>query len=143
MKAGTRAPDSNSAPIGWGQDLSLSDFSGQNILLVFSDPGSSLAWLWLKLEQIHRNLHGLRVLTISRGDVQANRDKVIEFDLTFPVVLQRHWEISRIYGMFATPIAYLIGGNGLLASDVTVGEPAILGLVSKITEEEKTYEQTV
>jgi hypothetical protein len=68
---------------------------------------------------------------------------VKELDLTFPVVLQRHWEISRAYGMFATPIGYLIGGDGLLASDVTVGESEILGLVSKFTEKEKTYERTI
>jgi hypothetical protein len=45
--------------------------------------------------------------------------------------------------MFATPIGYLIGGDGLLASDVTVGESEILGLVSKFTEKEKTYERTI
>ena len=143
LKAGTRAPDFTLPQLD-GQELSLSDLSGQNILLVFSDPGCAPCMaLAPKLEQTHRATPGLRVLMISRGDVQANRDKVKEFDLTFPVVLQRHWEISRAYGMFATPICYLIDGDGLLASDATVGESAILGLVSKITEEEKTYEQTV
>jgi peroxiredoxin len=143
LKAGSRAPDFTLPQLD-GQELSLSDFAGQSVLLVFSDPGCAPCMaLAPKLEQIHRASPGLRVLTISRGDVQANRDKVKEFDLTFPVVLQRHWEISLAYGMFATPICYLIDGDGLLASDVTVGESAILELVSKITEEEKTYEQTV
>jgi hypothetical protein len=49
--------------------------------------------------------------------------------LTFPVVLQPHWEISRRYAMFATPIAYLIGEAGVIAHDVAVGEDAILKLL--------------
>ena len=143
LKAGTRAPDFTLPQLD-GKELSLSTFHGQNILLVFSDPGCAPCMaLAPELEGIHRSSSGFRVLMISRGDVQANRDKVKELDLTFPVVLQRHWEISRAYGMFATPIGYLIGGDGLLASDVTVGESEILGLVSKFTEKEKTYERTI
>jgi peroxiredoxin len=143
LKAGTRAPDFILPQLD-GEELSLSSFYGQNILLVFSDPACAPCMaLAPKLEQIHRSSSDLRVLMISRGDVQANRDKVEQLGLTFPVVLQRHWEISRVYGKFATPIAYLIGGDGLLVSDVAVGQTEILGLVSKIMEEEKTYEQTV
>jgi hypothetical protein len=68
---------------------------------------------------------------------------VKELNLTFPVVLQNHWEISRAYGMFATPIAYLVGGDGVLVSDVAVGEAGILGLASKLIEEEKLHEQPI
>ena len=143
LKAGTRAPDFTLPQLDGGE-LSLSALIGQKILLVFSDPGCAPCMaLAPKLEQVHRNSSGFRVLMISRGDVQANRDKVKELDLTFPVLLQRHWEISRAYGKFATPIAYLIGADGLLASDVTVGESQILGLASKIMEEETAYEQTI
>jgi hypothetical protein len=67
---------------------------------------------------------------VSRGDPQANRDKVAEHGLTFPIVLQRHWEISREYGMFATPIGYLIDEQGIIATDVAVGTEAVLALAS-------------
>ena len=46
-------------------------------------------------------------------------------------MLQRHWEISRAYGMFATPIGYLIDRTGTLASGVAVGEDAILRLLDE------------
>ena len=45
------------------------------------------------------------------------------------MVLQPHWEISRRYAMFATPIAYLIDEVGVIAGDVAVGEDAILNLL--------------
>jgi hypothetical protein len=67
---------------------------------------------------------------VSRQGAEANRQKVEELGLTFPVVLQRLWEISRLYGMFATPIGYLIDEQGILAADVAVGPEAIMALLS-------------
>jgi hypothetical protein len=65
---------------------------------------------------------------VSRGDPETNRVKSTEHGLTFPIVLQRQWEISREYGMFATPIAYLIDEQGMIAADAAVGGNAILAL---------------
>jgi len=45
------------------------------------------------------------------------------------VLLQKHWEISRRYAMFATPIGYLIDEHGIIARDVAVGAEAVLDLV--------------
>ena len=68
---------------------------------------------------------------IGRGDPEANRDKVKKLGLTFPVVLQQSWEISRAYGMFATPIGYLVGEDGVLVEDVAVGGNQILALAAQ------------
>jgi hypothetical protein len=43
-------------------------------------------------------------------------------------VVQKQWEVSLKYGMFATPIAYLIDERGVLLSDVAVGVEPILAL---------------
>lgn len=51
--------------------------------------------------------------------------------LTFPVVLQQQWEISRRYAMFATPIGYLIDKAGVITHDTAVGEDAILNFLPK------------
>jgi hypothetical protein len=67
---------------------------------------------------------------VSRGDAGANRRKVAESGLTFPVGLQRQWEISKLYGMFATPIAYLIDEQGTIATGAAVGVKPILGLLT-------------
>jgi len=65
---------------------------------------------------------------ISRGDVEENRRKVRQHGLTFPVALQKQWEVSRRYAMFATPIAYLIDEQGRIARGVAVGVEPILEL---------------
>jgi hypothetical protein len=69
---------------------------------------------------------------ISRGTVADNARKISEHRLTFPIVLQKRWEISREYGMFATPIAYLIiNADGIIAAPVAAGMEAISSLAKR------------
>jgi thiol-disulfide isomerase/thioredoxin len=101
------------------------------VLLVFSDPNCGPCdQLAPQLEQLARRTPGVQVLLVTRGEEEANRAKAAQHGLTFPVVLQRQWEISREYGMFATPVAYLIDEAGVLARDVAVGLEPILALFS-------------
>jgi peroxiredoxin len=67
----------------------------------------------------------IEVVMISKGEPKENRAKVKEHGLTFPIVLQQQWEVSRRYAMFATPIAYLIDEQGVIVHDVAVGSDAI------------------
>jgi peroxiredoxin len=130
LKAGTTAPPFRLPRLDGGE-LALEEFRGRRLLLVFSDPDCGpCAELAPALEQFHRGGSGVQVLMISRRDPEANRQKVAELGLTFPVVLQRHWEISMLYGMFATPIAYLIDERGVLATDVAVGAQPIQDLMA-------------
>jgi peroxiredoxin len=130
LKAGTPAPPFRLPRLDGGE-LSLEEFRGRRLLLVFSDPDCGpCAELAPALEQFHRGSAGVQVLMISRRDPEANRGKVAELGLTFPVVLQRHWEISLLYGMFATPIAYLIDEQGVLTTDVVVGVQPIRDLLA-------------
>ena len=71
---------------------------------------------------------------ISRGEPKENRAKVKEQGLTFPVVLQQRWEISRLYAMFATPMAYLIDETGIITRDVAVGVDKIIDLMHNAKE---------
>ena len=115
-----------------GSEISLSSFRGRPVLLVFSDPNCKPCnELLPKLEEIHRKSKDLQLLMIGRGDPEANRNKVKKLGLTFPVVLQQSWEISRAYGMFATPIGYLVGEDGVLVEDVAVGGNQILALAAQ------------
>jgi peroxiredoxin len=109
--------------------LSLDEYRGQRVLLVSSDPQCSPCnQLAPQLEQLHRRTIDLQILMISRGDSETNRVKAAEHGLTFPIVLQQHWEISLDYAMFATPIAYLVDEHGIITEDVAVGVDAILAL---------------
>jgi len=128
LKAGTPAPDFQLPRID-GDELSLADFRGGRVLLVFSDPDcgpcDELAPL---LQDLHEQQPDLQVLVISRRDAEANRAKAAALGLTFPIALQRQWEISLKYAMFATPVAYLIDEQGILLSDVAVGVEPIQAL---------------
>jgi peroxiredoxin len=128
LKAGTAAPDFRLPRIDGGE-LSLGEFRGRRVLLVFSDPHCGpCAELAPQLQEIHLERRELNVLVISRGDVEENRDKASELGLTFPIVLQKKWEVSLKYAMFATPIGYLIDEEGILLSNVAVGVEPILAL---------------
>ena len=65
---------------------------------------------------------------VSRRDARATRAKAAKLGLSFPIVMQKQWEISLKYGMFATPIGYLIDEQGVVAKDVAVGVEPILAL---------------
>ena len=130
LRAGTPAPAFR-LPTLDGGELSLEAYRGRRVLLVFSDPDCGPCnQLAPELERLHRRWPDIQVIMISRGDPEANRVKVSQHRLTFPVALQRQWEISREYGMFATPMGYLIDEEGRIAADVAVGMDAILALVS-------------
>jgi peroxiredoxin len=129
LKAGTSAPSFRLPQLD-GSELSLEGLRGKRLLLVFSDthcgPCNALA---PQLEKFHREQNEISIMMISRGEPKENRAKVKEHGLTFPIVLQQRWEISRLYAMFGTPIAYLIDETGVTATDVAVGLEPILALM--------------
>jgi peroxiredoxin len=131
LKAGAAAPDFRLPRIDGGE-LSLAEFRGGRVLLVFSDPECGPCdELAPRLQEIHLQRPDMQVLVVSRRDALANRAKASELGLTFPIVLQRQWEISLKYAKFATPIGYLIDERGIIASDVAVGVGPILALAGE------------
>ena len=74
---------------------------------------------------------------VGRGDVEENRRKAQEHGLEFPVVLQKKWELSRRYGIFATPVGFLVSEDGVIKKDVAIGSEAILELARAAAPHEK------
>jgi peroxiredoxin len=139
LKAGTQAP-SFSLPDLNGQEVSLEDYRGKQVLLVFSDPHcgpcNQLAPELARLHRQHQD-NGLSLIMVGRGELEENRRKAQEQGLEFPVVLQKKWEISRKYGIFSTPVAFLVGKDGVLQKDVAMGSDAILELARTVALPEK------
>ena len=131
LKAGEGAPEFRLPRLDGGE-LALEEFRGRRLLLIFSDPHCGpCSAVAPELEKFHREHPELPLLMISRGEPKENRAKVKEHGLTFPIVLQQQWEVSRKYAMFATPITYLIDETGIIAHDVAVGVEQIQALLSK------------
>jgi peroxiredoxin len=132
LKAGTPAPEFRLPRLDGRGELALSDLRGRRLLLAFSSPGCGPCnALAPELEKFHRAHPELEVIMISKGEPRENRAKVKEHGLTFPIVLQQQWEISRRYAMFATPIAYLIDEQGVIVGGVALGADAILTMLSQ------------
>ena len=67
-------------------------------------------------------------LMVSRGSLVENRRKAEVFGLEFPIALQSGWKLSKKYGIFATPVAFLINEDGVIERDVARGPSEILSL---------------
>jgi peroxiredoxin len=157
LKPGTPAPDFR-LPTPDGGERALAEFRGRPLLLVFSDPHCGpCETLMPRLETLHRKqprggadggrsgpgpgtrsfplphspASALQLLLISRGEAAENQEKARQHQLTFPVVLQNKWEISKRYAMFATPVAYLIDEQGVIAAEVATGVEPILDLARR------------
>jgi peroxiredoxin len=130
LAPGTPAPNFTLPSVAGGE-ITLEQYRGRPVLLVFSDPHCGPCdQLAPRLQELHRQHAGLQVLMVSRGESEPNRSKVAALGLTFPVALQKQWEISRLYAKFATPAGYLIDAEGLIVKEVAVGVDAIVGLAA-------------
>src|SRR5207248_931999 len=132
LEQGTPAP-SFTLPDLDGTERTLEEFLDKRLLLVFSDPtcGPCQA-LSPQLEALHsRHRDDLNVVMVSRGGIEENDAKAAEHGLTFPVLVQRSWEVSKQYASFGTPVAYLIEPDGVIARDAAQGSDEILKLVAE------------
>ena len=129
LRAGAEAPNFVLADLD-GKPHSLLDYRGKRVLLVFSDvtcgPCEEVAVELVR--RYKRRPKGLEIVMIGRGDPETNRRSAKVMRYPFPMLLQKSWEVSKLYGMYATPIGYLIDENGIIVEDVAVGPQPILDL---------------
>lgn len=132
LRAGTPAPEFRLPGLDGGT-VSLSDLRGRRVLLTFSAPGCGpCAALSPDLERLHEQ-HGdeLAVIVVSQGGLEENRRKRDELGSRYPVLLQQGLRTSRDYGIFETPVAFLIDEEGVIARDVARGGSEILELAER------------
>ncbi|MGB7925697.1 MAG: redoxin domain-containing protein [Pyrinomonadaceae bacterium] len=133
LKAGTPAPVFDLPDIH-GQRVALQDYRGRRVLLIFTDPHcgpcDQLAPDLVRLDKEHRD-NGLAVVMIGRGEPQENRRKAEQHGFEFPLILQDRWKLSKAYGIFATPVAFLVDEQGIIARHVATGADEILALAQE------------
>jgi peroxiredoxin len=130
LKAGTPAPPF-SLPDLAGGTLTLERYRGQRVLLVFTDPHCGPCDALLPdLAPLARagSERGLQVVVIGRGSADENRAKTERYLPAAAVGIQQRWEVSKAYGIFSTPVGFLIDEGGVIARDVALGPSAIVEL---------------
>jgi peroxiredoxin len=103
-------------PDRYGRQLSLSQFRGQNILLVFW-----ASWCppcraeMASLQRLHDNpaIQNLKVIAVNIGETGgqvtsfANREQ-----LSLPILLGAGSDVQERYGVYQLPLAFLVDGRG-------------------------------
>jgi peroxiredoxin len=143
IKPGTVAP-AFALPDLTGATVRLGDFRGRKVIVVFSDPecGPCNA-LMPRLGQLVREspVGSLDIVVVSRGEVDNNRSKIDERAVPFPVVIQPGWQVSREFGIFSTPVAFLVDEHGVVAEEVARGGDEVLQLARRVTAEQGSHLQ--
>jgi peroxiredoxin len=110
-----------------GNTVELSDFRGEETLVLFWNPGCGFCQQMLpeiKQWEENRPEGAPTLLFVSAGTEEANR----ELKLSSRVVLDQQFAAGRAFGASGTPSAVLVDAEGRIASEVAVGAPAVLGL---------------
>ena len=113
LKPGKRAPDFTLLNVD-GDEVSLHDFNGRKVLLVFTQSGCSPCKAIVP--ELNRLGPDQQVLVVNNGGLQATREWSTESATRFPVLAQTQFSVSKKYEVFATPFAFLIDEKGVIAS---------------------------
>jgi len=135
-KIGDVAPDFT-LPALDGQEITLGQFRGKNIFLLFWTQGCVFCQTRgiTMVNDIYRQgrQSGLIVLSIN---VAESKGEVAEFvrqkGLVYPVLMDKNASVSRKkYGVYVVPTLFIIGKNGMIKEKVYgyLTEQALLGFV--------------
>ena len=128
LKRGVKAP-SFALPNIDGTEVSLDEFIGRRILLVFTQPGCGPCNSIIpELNRLHKE-GKLEVLTIMNGKPEACREWATKGLLSFPALVEEDHKISRQYQIFTSPFAFLISDAGIIISRGLVGTRQYLDFV--------------
>jgi methylamine dehydrogenase accessory protein MauD len=108
---------------------------GKPVVLVFAEPTCSVCNMVMpKIARWKQDLaDSVTVAVISSGTEEANRRKVDRYGIDW-VLLQETREVTMAYRTPGTPSAVLIDRNGVVATPLTFGPDAILGMFAQIAE---------
>lgn len=115
---GEPAPDFALADLN-GRQLSLSQFRGRKVLLVFWASWCPPCRAEMpSLQRLNDNpaVEGLTILAVNAGET---KERVAAFvarhRLTLPVLLDREGEVQRLYRAYQLPLAVVVDGQGRIA----------------------------
>jgi methylamine dehydrogenase accessory protein MauD len=139
LKPGKKAPDFTLSSVD-GDEVSLRDFAGRKLLLVFTQSGCGPCHaIAPELNRLHdKGEH--QVLVVNNGDSQSTREWAAETKARFPVLAQEKFSVSKRYEAFATPFAFLIDELGIVRSKGIAGTRQYLGYVLSGAGQQKKHD---
>jgi peroxiredoxin len=100
-----------------GESVSLSDFRGKPVMLIFWRIDCAACKLQIPYIQAFYDewsSDSIAVLTINVGDsISAVQDYVTSHGITYPVLLDRQRELTQIYGLPGVPVTFIIDSEGI------------------------------
>jgi methylamine dehydrogenase accessory protein MauD len=145
LAPGQRAPDFTLPDVA-GATVSLADFQGLPLLLVFGSPNCAPCKLLIPDLNVfaHERREELRVLFLSRGALEDTRQFVSEAGAEVPVATHPDDELSDKYKARVTPFAFLIDGEGVIrAKGLANNREHLEMLLRAASEEPPDGEKTV
>ncbi len=113
LPAGTKAPSFNLQGVD-GQMISLDDFSGESIMLVFSSTACLACQnIYPSLREFNKHHPELAFLMISKGSEDENKQLIQQQDFAFPVVGLQD-DVAKAYHVSVIPFFYLIDRDGVI-----------------------------
>jgi len=128
LRPGKKAPDFTLPSVA-GEPITLHQFTGRKVLLVFTQTGCSPCQKIVpELNRLQTN-DDLQVLMVNNGQTEATRQWANDVRAKFPVLVQNHFSLSKRFEIFATPFAFLIDEKGIIASKGVVNNLEHVGYV--------------
>ncbi len=115
LKAGTQAP-AFALTDTEGRMMSLTDWAGQKVLLAFSSTQCpACKAMYPHLKAFSEGNQDIRVVMVSRGSVEENRQLAEAQGFGFPVL---NWEdaVAGDYQVPGTPFFYVLDGQGVIVN---------------------------
>jgi methylamine dehydrogenase accessory protein MauD len=114
LRPGKNAPDFT-LPCASGGVVSLHDCAGRKVLMVFTQTGCGpCGEIIPELNRLERD--GVQVLVVNRGTLEETRQWAAATGARCPVLAQEGLDLARRYEVFATPFAFLVNEQGVIAS---------------------------
>jgi peroxiredoxin len=112
---GKKAPAFTLPRVGGGE-TSIIEHAGRPVFLVFVQTGCGPCHAVAPdLNRLQRS-GKYEVLVVNNGEPEAVEKWAKEVHAEFPVLIQDKWSVSKRYEVLATPFAFLIDEQGVIAS---------------------------
>jgi methylamine dehydrogenase accessory protein MauD len=128
LKPGKKAPDFTLPSVA-GAEVSLHDFAGRRVFLVFTQSGCKPCQGVVPALNRLQRAGEVQVLVVNNGDLETTRQWAAAARACFPLLVQEQFSVSKRYQMYATPFAFLIDERGVIASRGLVNNEQHVGFV--------------